>query len=197
MQAEVVMKRELYLMMLATTLIVLFGASTPLPVQAQQAYLTHPSSCVAPFLYQAEGMRWHEQFLLNPSDGVPTWAVCPINMYFREFIIPEGMWSVQVYLQHTLDASPTEPACYFTVHSVINQKWGDFINGTRHAYTVALQNSTTPSGITIAQRLVTPENIVTALGPGADQYPFHAAVFCALDPGWGLNGGEVIEATSP
>jgi hypothetical protein len=38
-----------------------------------------PSACEAPFLSQAERMRWHESYLMNPTTSVGTWVVCPIN----------------------------------------------------------------------------------------------------------------------
>jgi hypothetical protein len=190
------MKTKAFSLMLASTLIALAGASVPFNAGAEEGYFTHPSSCVAPYLSQAALMRWHEHFLLNPSSGVTTWVICPIDMSLNELDPSNwGNWVAQVYLQKTADASPQEPLCYLTVHSVLNQKWGSFIDGPSRTYTAPLQNSTS-GGITVAQAPFSPLAIIPALGAGAEAYPFNVSVFCRLDPGWGLNGAELMKMLS-
>jgi hypothetical protein len=186
------MKSQFYSLTLVGIVLALIGGAMPSRSVAQEMYLTHPSSCVAPYLAQAELMRWHENFLLNPSSGVRTWVICPIDMYVSDFVVPQGNWLTQVFLQKSVDASPQAPLCYFTVHSVINQQWGGFISGPSHKYTTPLQNLTSGE-ITVAQTTVTPTEIFQALGAGVESYPFHVSVFCRLDPGWGLSGVELIE----
>jgi len=174
--------------------LVLVGATPHIDALAQEAYFTHPSSCVAPFLYQAERMRWHEHFLMNPPDGQRTWAVCPVDMYIDdlEAAVSGGNWLVQVYLQHTSDAVMVQPKCFFTMHSVLNQNWAGYIEGLDVTYTTPLLLQTN-KGITVAEGVLSVEDILASVVPAAAEAPFHLAVYCRLDPGWGINGIELLE----
>ena len=177
----------------ASVILTLIGATFQINAVAQEMYLTHPSSCVAPFLFQAERMRWHEHFLMNPDVGQRTWVVCPIDMYVDDMGVPEsGNWAIQVYLQKMPTAVMVQPKCFFTVHSVLNQKWGNYINGDAITFTSPLPLQTS-DGITVAQGVASVGDIIELLGSEAAAAPFHLAVYCRLDPGWGLNGVELVE----
>lgn len=182
----------------ASAVLALAGATSQTDAVAQEAYFMHPSSCVAPFLFQAERMRWHEHFLMNPPDGQRTWAVCPIDAYLPDLAaaVSPRDWLIQVYLQNTLDAVPVNPVCFFTAHGVFNQQWGGYITGEDVTYTLplTLQQS---GGITVAQGVISVEDILAGLPPGTAQAPFHLSTYCRLDPGWGINGVEMIELPAP
>jgi hypothetical protein len=182
----------------ASVVLALVGATSHIDAVAQEAYFMHPSSCVAPFLFQAERMRWHEHFLMNPPEGQRTWAVCPIDMYVSDLAdagSPRN-YLIQVYLQNTLDAVMVNPVCFFTGHSVLNQQWGNYIDGDDLTYTLplTLQQS---GGITVAQGVASVADILAGLPPGTAESPFHLAAYCRLYPGWGINGVEFIELVAP
>lgn len=182
----------------ASVVLAVVGATSQIDAVAQEAYFMHPSSCVAPFLAQAERMRWHEHFLMNPPEGERTWAICPIDAYIPD--LPDATsprdWLIQVYLQNTLDAVMVNPACFFTAHGVLNQKWGTYIDGEDVTYTLPLALQQV-GGITVAQGVISVEDILAGLPPGTAETPFHLAAFCRLDPGWGINGVEMIELVAP
>jgi hypothetical protein len=139
-------------------------------------------------------MRWHEHFLINPPDGQRTWAVCPINMYMNDLAtsLDPRNFLVQVYLQHTSDAVMVQPLCFFTGHSVYNELWGSYIDGEAYTYGLPLTLQAV-GNVTVAQGVISVADIVSAFPPAIAQAPFHAAAYCRLDPGWGINGVEFIE----
>jgi hypothetical protein len=178
----------------ASIVLALVGATSQIDAVAQEAYFTHPASCVAPFLFQAERMRWHEHFLMNPPEGERTWAICPINMYIDDLatVMSPSNWSIQVYLQNTADAVMVQPLCFFTGHSVFNEQWGSYITGEDYTFSLPLTLGMVGS-VTVAQGVISVGDIASAFPPAIAQGPFHLAAFCRLDPGWGISGVEFIE----
>jgi hypothetical protein len=188
------MSRKAFSTGVASVVLALVGATSQIDAVAQEAYFTHPASCVAPFLFQAQGMRWHEHFLMNPPEGRRTWAICPIDMYIDDVATATAPrnWVVQVYLQNTADAVMVDPVCFFTGHSVFNERWGSYIGGEPYTFTLPLTLGAV-GGVTVAQGVISVQEIVAGFPPAIAQGPFHVAAYCRLDPGWGINGVEFIE----
>jgi hypothetical protein len=85
-----------------------------------------------------------------------------------------------------------QPLCFFTGHSVYNELWGSYIDGEAYTYGLPLTLQAV-GNVTVAQGVISVADIVSAFPPAIAQAPFHAAAYCRLDPGWGINGVEFME----
>ena len=175
--------------------VALAGAASPTSAIAQDNVFVHPASCVAPFLYQAERMRWHEHFLMNPANGERTWVICPFT-YHNDYVTESGEWSIEVLIQKMSGADAEQPKCFYTVHSVLNQKWGDYINGTKYEFTKPLPIQNLGGGRYGATTTVTALELAEALGSAFNALG-QMSVYCRLNPGWGINSVALLDQTPP
>ena len=162
---------------LVTSLIaLLLGVVTTERVSANDLNI-QPATCVAPFLNQAFPMRWTEHFLMNPSDGVETWVVCPVN-FDNDVVDLDGTFIVTGAVMS--GASASAPVCYFTAYDRRNQKQLPYITGTDRTYGAVIP--VTKTGTSWSATLnVDRAGIVASIGGNANNWG--AAVFCRLPVG--------------
>lgn len=115
------------------------SAAAPMNTMAGYVNMTHPTECVAPFLYQAGPMRWHENFVMNPPENIATWVICPISVddsvaYDPNLDVSAYELYVAVIHGRADGASSETPQCYFSIHSGLNQKLDGYANGPGFAF---------------------------------------------------------------
>jgi hypothetical protein len=172
---------------------------SPLPVAANDLNV-HPASCVAPFVDQAIPMRWHENFLMNPANNVPTWVICPLNFDNDVLIAVGASCYIAAYGTNMPGAEATFPQCYFSVHSGVNQQLGDYASGTPVLLTFRLA-TVVYTGFAVdvgvfwtAETVIFPAGIVEALAsvPGSENM-LYASIFCRLPAGYAITGITVTD----
>jgi hypothetical protein len=175
---------------------VLSLSSAVVPMTANAAAVSvHPASCVAPFLFQAEKIRWHEHFVLNPSTNQQTWVVCPINV--DTDFDGESTTYVGASLVRTKGADTTPAQCFFTAHNAINQNLGEFNDGPDYTYTIPLSNIGVTGSVVAAYGSFSPGDIYEDWGPAAADYPPSFSIYCRLPSGWGVNTVVMTDEFSP
>jgi len=150
-----------------------------------------PAGCQAPFLYQAEPMRWHEWYLLNPLTNITTWVICPLTYDEDVVTWPAGGSSnVNVYGAIEAGASGT-PRCFFGAADRTNTSLPPYIFGSSKAYAQNL-GSTVTAPTWRSTGSVSHDNIRTALG-GSSAQNWGLTIFCELPPGHAISGINVIQ----
>ena len=132
--------RRLLSTLLPATLLVIAGISTIPAAKAAEWYSVPPSACVAPFLYQAFPMRWHEAYLMNPADNIPTYVICPVTTNAAE--LAGANYSAQIYGAKMSGASSDTPQCFFGVTDQYNLSQPPYITGNARRYITALNTLT-------------------------------------------------------
>jgi hypothetical protein len=72
-------------------------------------------ACQAPFLGQAQNIRWHEHYMINPPASETTWVVCPIAFETKD--LPERFF-VGAFGNATVGGNAL---CYANVIDLRNQ----------------------------------------------------------------------------
>jgi hypothetical protein len=140
-----------------------------------------PSSCQAPFLSQAQGMRWHENYVMNPSWGVNTWLVCPIN--FDNDTLPSAF--VVGVIGSLMDGASSErPNCFFTVHTAVNTTQPPFRSGNDGVLTWPLEFNMVDPTLWAAGRGISSVDVAGYLG---DPDFWAMAVYCRLPVGYSIS----------
>jgi hypothetical protein len=163
-----------------TSAIVLSGLFSPQSI-ANDVQVA-PANCVAPYLDQAFPMRWHENYLMNPTSNIATWVICPMDLDVD--VLPVGFVAF-VTGGIMSGASGELPSCFFTVNSAVNLLQPPFIPGPAAIYTLSMQVDT----------LDTYPIWTAGIGVNAlDVYAFlldpefwSASIFCKLPPGYGIS----------
>jgi hypothetical protein len=165
------------------------GLSPPSAVLADDSNMA-AASCFAPFLDQAFPMRWHEHFLMNPTTGVTTFVICPINFDNDEWGNTTSISSVRVNGGIMAGADPSDPLCFFTVNSGTNLNQPPFITGTDQTFTVSMPISR--NGSNWNARLSNVQISAINAGAGNDKNAWAAAFFCKLPTGYSVSQTNVI-----
>jgi hypothetical protein len=141
-----------------------------------------PASCQAPFLYQATGLRWHENYLMNPTWNVPTWVVCP--MPFNNDELPTS-FVVAVTGSYMSGASNDGPACFFTVNAATNTSQEPYRSGNGRKLTWPMDlRFAAGNELWEATARISWGTIVSALG---DDDLWAASFFCRLPLGYSIS----------
>lgn len=163
-----------------TSAIVLSGLFSPQSI-ANDVQVA-PANCVAPYLDQAFPMRWHENYLMNPTSNIATWVICPMDL--DDDTLPATFTAV-VGGGIMSGASGELPSCFFTVNSAVNLLQPPFIYGPAATYTLSMQVGTlTPSPIWLAAVGANALDIYALL---SDPNLWAASIFCKLPPGYGIS----------
>ena len=176
--------RRLLSTLLPATLLVIAGLSTMPAAKAAVFYSVPPSACFAPFLNQAFQLRWHEAYLMNPSDSVATYVLCPLSVdaFALGSNIGVGVWGAN------MSGASGSPQCFFTVTDQDNLSQPPYITGVARRYGTAL--ATTISGSLWEATTASPITravIDTAIGSPTNAGTQVNAAFCLLPPGWGIS----------
>lgn len=164
-----------------TSAIVLSGlfASPSIASDVQVA----PANCVAPYLDQAFPMRWHENYLMNPSTNIATWVICPMDLDAESF---SPTFSVFVAGGIMSGASGELPSCFFTVNSASNLLQPQYIYGAASKYQLSMPVAVVPtSPIWYASVPVTTSDISTWLVDSSRYWA--VSLFCKLPPGYSIS----------
>lgn len=150
--------------------------------------VVHPASCVAPFLFQAGPMRWHENFVMNPdTNSEATYLICPMD--FNPDIVTlaaGGTFRIQV-LGGRMDTAGTGlPTCEFKVHRNTNLKQGIYINRAPNQTYSEGMTSQSSGSLWGAFVDITRTDVSDDLGT-ADQHQWALATVCLLPLGYSIS----------
>ena len=153
-------------------------------------------ACQAPYLDQAEGLRWHEHYVINPGNGVTTWVVCPIAFETQQL---PNQFQVGAFGNSTIPG--TNALCYANIVDLRNQHipTGNFLNNPGQDMTGQwLMSTKNPantlwsSWVTLTQAAVNGAHMPppqTPVDPTQTQGPAYwsMTINCQLKPGQALN----------
>mgnify|MGYP003572957059 CR=1 FL=1 len=153
-------------------------------------------ACQAPYLDQAEGLRWHEHYVINPTNGVTTWVVCPIAFETQQL---PNQFQVGAFGNSTIPG--TNALCYANIVDLRNQHipTGSFLNNPGQDMTGQwLMSTKNPSNtlwsswVTLTQAAVNGAHMPppqTPVDPTQTQGPAYwsMTINCQLKPGQALN----------
>jgi hypothetical protein len=149
-------------------------------------------SCQAPFLDQAEPMRWHEHYLMNPANNRGTWIVCPLpiesDIMNNTFVI--GAFGN--FIPGTVTIPPGEfPSCYVNIIDINNQHLEGYINnpGQRKIYSVLLQTQNPVNTLWSVASAISVQNVVNTIGQSCTNPAdcWGVSINCYLPSGYALN----------
>jgi hypothetical protein len=139
------------------------------------------STCVAPYLDQAVPMRWHENYLMNPSSNVATWVICPMTFTADELTPVFKAMATGAIMD---DASIELPSCFFTINTAGNLMQPPFITDNADVYTRSMDTEdSAPSWRAVVE--VSTQDIVEAISP--DPGVWAVSIFCRLPPGHSIS----------
>jgi hypothetical protein len=145
-------------------------------------------ACQAPFLYQAEGLRWHEHYLMNPTNNQGTWVVCPLPIESDNMTT---QFVIGAFGNFLAGASNESPFCYLNIIDLQNQHLQGFIEnpGQRKIYTRLLQTQNPVNTLWWVATQVSTADIVAAIGQSCVNAAdcWGVSVNCYLPVGHGLN----------
>ena len=173
------------LALMASAYLGIAGVVAP-PVLANDINV-HPAACQAPFLNQAGPMRWHEYFLMNPANNVPTWVICP--MTYDDDVVNfnnGGTFSVSLRGGKMDGASGGLPTCEFKVHSRDNLRQGVYIDRSPNRTFAQGLTSTTNGATWSASGTITRTDVSDDVGTGNQRY-WGVSVVCLLQPGYSIS----------
>ena len=164
--------------------------SPSLPVHADDVNI-HPSSCQAPYLDQAFPMRWHENYLMNPTSGVDTWVICPITFDNDDWTAGQSL-DLKIVGGVMSGASGSNPSCYFSVHDARNLNQPPFVSGPATTFTTAFSGITKSGSLWETATLTIPYDwIASALGTSKNDWG--ASIFCLLPVGHGISQMQLVQ----
>ncbi len=158
-------------------------AASMLPAPSAADDLNIPAAaCQAPYLDQAFPMRWHENYLMNPSWNRETWVICP--MPFDNDALPVA-FVVAAIGSYMNDASPTAPACFVSVTASYNTTQPPFRSGNNYKYTQAMPTAFVPDEpLWVAETVIDANVVASVIGPDPDFWV--STVFCKLPSGYSI-----------
>ena len=153
-------------------------------------------ACQAPYLDQAEGLRWHEHYVINPTNGVTTWVVCPIAFETQQL---PNQFQVGAFGNSTVPG--TNALCYANIVDLRNQHIPTFnflnnpgqdMTGQWLMSTKNPANTLWSSWVTLTQAAVNVSHMPppqTPVDPTQTQGPAYwsMTINCQLKPGQALN----------
>ena len=153
-------------------------------------------ACQAPYLDQAEGLRWHEHYVINPTNGVTTWVVCPIAFETQQL---PNQFQVGAFGNSTIPG--TNALCYANIVDLRNQHIPTFnflnnpgqdMTGQWLMSTKNPSNTLWSSWVTLTQAAVNGSHMPppqTPVDPTQSQGPAYwsMTINCQLKPGQALN----------
>ena len=153
-------------------------------------------ACQAPYLDQAEGLRWHEHYVINPTNGVTTWVVCPIAFETQQL---PNQFQVGAFGNSTIPG--TNALCYANIVDLRNQHIPTFnflnnpgqdMTGQWLMSTKNPANTLWSSWVTLTQAAVNGAHMPppqTPVDPTQTQGPafWSMTINCQLKPGQALN----------
>jgi hypothetical protein len=153
--------------------------------------------CQAPYLDQAEGLRWHEHYVINPENGVTTWVVCPIA--FETNDLP-NQFQIGAF-GNTVPGANGLNACYANIIDLRNQHipTNNFLNNPGQRMTFqTIMNTQNPSNtlwsswVTLTQGQINGGHMPppsTPVDPTQSQGPafWTITINCQLKAGQALN----------
>jgi len=142
------------------------------------------SNCSAPFLDQAFPMRWHQNYLMNPSSNGATYVICPLS--FDNDILPP-LFDIGVIGSWMSGASSTAPSCFFTANAAFNTTQSPFRSGNNAIYKKFMPLAFLDSDdVWVAEAVISAADIAAAIGPSPNFWV--ASVFCNLSQGFSISG---------
>jgi hypothetical protein len=173
---------------LSGLLVALVGMSGMPAAKAAEYYNAPPSNCVAPFLDQAFRMRWHESYLMNPADSIPTWVICPIETSPQN--LTDSNYYAFVQGAKMDGASSDSPRCFLAITDRQNLSQPPYLDvvGAKRKYIVAL-NTALSGTIWSASPFssITASQVSTDIGGSTSPYTQVVTLFCALPPGYSIS----------
>jgi hypothetical protein len=171
----------LWLMIICTSLLMM-----PFRMAYADNITIAPSSCEAPFLHQAQAMRWHQNYLMNPLGNSTTWVICPISTLPFQALYKQDFLAVVVggYMD---GASSQQPKCYFTLHSVLNRSQPPYILGAADKRTWPLDEAESDTNLWSAGREFSSSDTIFPEPGGTENLLFAGSFFCKLPPGYSIS----------
>ena len=142
------------------------------------------SVCNATYLEQAFPMRWHENYLMNPSWNPSTWVICPVT--YDNDIVPPARFNVGVFGSLMPGASPTLPTCFVAITNLMNTTQDPFRTGNGRKYTKYLPISVSNSDNWIAEAPLFYDEIAPYAGPNPNSWV--VTIYCELSSGYSITG---------
>jgi hypothetical protein len=157
------------------------------------ADLNQPAlACQAPFLDQAEPMRWHEHYLMNPPTNRGTWVVCPLPIESDNMTATFRIGAFGNFLPGNVTVPPGEfPTCIVNIIDITNQHLAGYINnpGQKRIYQAVLATQNPQNTLWSAASPISIANVVAAIGQTC-QNPadcWGVSLNCYLPTGYALN----------
>jgi hypothetical protein len=149
-------------------------------------------ACQAPFLAQAEPMRWHEHYLMNPANNRGTWVVCPLPIESDAMANTFVIGAFGNFIPGTVTIPPGEfPSCYVNIIDLNNQHLVGFINnpGQRKIYTALLQTQNPRNTLWSVASALSVQNVVNTIGQSCNNPAdcWGVSINCYLPSGYALN----------
>jgi hypothetical protein len=145
-------------------------------------------ACQAPYLDQAEPMRWHEHYLMNPPDNRGTWVVCPLPIETNNM---NATFMLGAFGNYIIGHTPEQAFCYLNVIDLANQHLEGFIPnpGQKKIYTRLLDTRNPQNTLWSVQSRVTMQEVVNAIGQTCQNAAdcWGVSLNCYLPSGYGLN----------
>jgi hypothetical protein len=152
-------------------------------------------ACQPPFLDQAQNIRWHEHYLINPRGSTETWVVCPIA--FDTTMLPDS-FNVGAFGNLT---STGGTLCYANVVDLRNQNIPvfNFLDnpGQNMVFSTIMQSQNPSNTLWSSWVTLTKDQVVAAMmnppstpvspGGSVGQAYWTITVNCRLSPGQALN----------
>jgi hypothetical protein len=156
------------------------------------ADLNQPAlACQAPFLDQADPMRWHEHYLMNPATNRGTWVVCPLPIETDNMNATFWIGAYGNFLPGNVTVPPGEfPVCLVNIIDLANQDLAGYINnpGQRRIYTAMLATQNPVNTLWAAESPLSVQNVINAMGGRTNGPDFWGvSVNCYLPTGYALN----------
>jgi hypothetical protein len=153
-------------------------------------------ACQPPYLAQAQNLRWHEHYVVNPTGSITTWVVCPIA--FDTIKLP-ATFNVGAFGNSVIPG--TNALCYANVVDIRNQHIptegfldnpGQDMTYTKIMATKNPANTLWSSWLTVTQAeiaAVMMDPPVTPIDPTATEGPAYwtITINCRLQAGQALN----------
>jgi hypothetical protein len=139
-------------------------------------------SCQAPTLADAEGLRWHEHYIMNPGGDQARWVVCPLPV---ETLFYPGAFGIWVSGVKTPNVTAF-PACAFNAVGLQNEDIPGFVDrpGARRKAIAGMQEISFNTQNWAFGFGTTRGDLQVAVGDILENQTF--SVNCLLPPGYAL-----------
>jgi hypothetical protein len=149
-------------------------------------------ACQAPYLDQAEPMRWHEHYLMNPPGNRGTWVVCPLPIETDNMNTTFMIGAFGNFVPGTQTIPPGEfPSCYVNIIDLTNQHLDPFINnpGQARTYRKLLATQNPQNTLWSVQSPLSMQEVVNAIGQTCPSPAdcWGVSINCYLPTGYALN----------